>query len=65
MADGMPAVALCNFIQKLDYTSLKKECLGGSTSSSIPKIKNIFDDAISSMNTSDINRVQELSDKGE
>jgi len=62
MADGMPAVALCNFIQKLDYKSLKEEC-PVSYDEDLPPIKNIFNDTISAMDANDVNEIQELSNK--
>jgi hypothetical protein len=71
MADGMPAVALCNHIKQLEYGGLKSRCYdtdsnseGSSLSKQVPLIQNIFSDAISTMDSNDINTMQESLDKG-
>jgi hypothetical protein len=66
MADGMPAVALCDLIKQLEYQSLKKECQRNEdvSSLSLPFIQNIFEDAISTINGDDINVVESSLNKG-
>lgn len=64
LMDGMPAVGLCDHIQKLEYGKLKEKYNNDISDESLPHIQNIFEDAFMKMNEQDLKSLQKIVDEG-
>ena len=69
LMDGMPAVGLCDHIQKLEYGKLKEKYNNNDNDisddcDSLPHIQNVFEDAFTKMNEQDLKSIQKIVDEG-
>jgi len=61
LMDGMPAVGLCEHIKSRGYGKVKEECKE-YIDTSLPKVENVFKNAILEMNS---NTIENLIHQGE